>query len=115
MTKKEYTEIEKEKIMEAVEAVSKQYQIGSEALASQIYSQSEYAKLIDCRHEILIQVSAHVIEQDVTGSTVGTKEICQKNYHIPVPENKDHHMYMQGFFNFLEGCMSQSLESQEKE
>jgi hypothetical protein len=115
MSEKEYSDLEKEKILEAVESVSKQYQIGSESLASQIYSQSEHNKLIDCRHEILIQITAHVIEQDVTGSTVGTKEICQKNYHIPVPENKDHHVYLQGFFNFLEGCMNQSIQSQEKE
>lgn len=115
MEKKEFSDLEKEKIMEAVESVAKQYQIGSESLASQIYAQSENAKLIDCRHEILIQITAHILEQDITGSTVGTKEICQKNYHIPVPEDKDHNIYLQGFFNFLEGCMSRSIESQEKE
>lgn len=115
MTKKEYSDLEKEKIIEAFEAIKKQYKIGSESLASDIYMDSDGAKLIDCRHEILIKVTAHVIEQDVAGTTVGTKEICQKNYHIPVPESKDHNIYLSGFFDFLEGCMSQSAESQIKE
>ncbi len=115
MTKQEYSDLEKEKILEAIEGIKKQYKIGSESLASEMYMDSDVAKLIDCRHEILIKVTAHVIEQDVSGTTVGTKEICQKNYHIPVPENKDHNVYLAGFFDFLEGCMSQSAESQEKE
>jgi hypothetical protein len=115
MTKQEHSDIEKEKIIEAVEAIKKQYNIGSESLASDIYMDSEAAKLIDCRHEILIKVTAHVIEQDAIGNTVGTKEVCQKNYHIPVPEHKDHNVYLSGFFDFLEGCMSQSVESQTEE
>lgn len=115
MTKQEYSDVEKEKIIEAVEAVKKQYSIGSESLASEIYMDSESIKLIDCRHEILIKVTAHTIEQDAIGNTVGTKEVCQKNYHIPVPENKDHNIYLSGFFDFLEGCMGKSAESQTEE
>jgi hypothetical protein len=59
-------------------------------------------KLISCRHEIIFDIIANVLEENDLGETVGTKEICVKKYHIPVPSNKDYNEYMQVFFSYLE-------------
>jgi hypothetical protein len=115
MTDKQFTEEEKQKILDSISAIGKQFGAGTESLASQIYMDAETTKLIDCRHEILIKVTAHVLEQDMQGTTIGTKEICQKNYHIPVPEYKNHHEYLDGFFNTLENCMQTSAQEADKE
>jgi hypothetical protein len=50
-----------------------------------------------------------------TGNLIGAKEISKKNYHIPVPSNKKYEDYLHGFFNFLENCMSSSLEKVEEQ
>jgi len=59
-------------------------------------------KLISCRHEIIFDITANVLEENDLGEPVGTKEICVKKYHIPVPSNKDYNEYMQVFFSYLE-------------
>ncbi len=97
---------DKEAIEKTLEAVQQQY--GNLDLHNQIQLQN--SKLIDCRHEIVIGLTATIYEQDETGNTSGAKEICQKNYHIPVPANKDYHEYLSGFFGFLENCMATSVE-----
>lgn len=95
---------DKEKIDSFVQNLAKQY--NSETLADEI--SQEYEKIIDCRHEIVISVTARVLEQNDTGEHVGTKEICKQNYHIPVPALIDYHIYMKGFFDKLEKCIAQS-------
>ena len=67
-------------------------------------------KLIDCRHEIIMAITAYVYAQDDSGQDVAAEEICRKNFHIPVPANKDYHDYMKNFFMFLETCLSSSIE-----
>jgi hypothetical protein len=106
----EIPEEKKKKMMEALDAIKNQY--SSADLANMI--KMDHEKLIECRHEIVISVLANVMEEDDTGQTVGSKEICKKNYHIPVPPNKDYQEYLSGFFNFLEGCMSSSVEQVEQ-
>ena len=59
-------------------------------------------KLIDCAHEIVFSINAHVLAQNEKGELTGTKEICVKNYHIPVPIDKDYNSYMKTFFDYLE-------------
>jgi hypothetical protein len=71
----------------------------------------EDKKLIACRHEIVIDVIANVMEEDDTGEQIGTKHICKQNYRIPVPSNKDYNLFMKAFFNHLEKSMSQSYEN----
>lgn len=67
-------------------------------------------KLISCKHEIVFNIRARVLEEDDTGQTVGTKSICVKNYHIPVPSDKDYDIYMKTFFDHLEKCISASAK-----
>ena len=108
---REISEEDKIKLLEAIEAIQNQH--ASSSLSDNINMSSN--KLIDCRHEIVIQVVAKVLEEDETGMTIGAKEICQKNYHIPVPANRDYNEYMKGFFNFLENCMSTSATNLEED
>lgn len=59
-------------------------------------------KLIQCAHEIIFNITAHVMSEDEKGEITNSVEICTKNYHIPVPFNKDYKSYMNIFFNHLE-------------
>lgn len=99
-------ELNKQKIMEILDAVRSQ---SSDHDLGHLIA-SDHAKLIECRHEILISVMANIMEEDDTGQLVGSKEICKKNYHIPVPSDKDYNHYLKGFFDFLEGCMKNSID-----
>lgn len=103
-------EDEKNNILEALEAIKKQFS-GPELSE---YLAKDNAKLIECRHEIIISVMASVLEEDEMGNTVGAKEVSKQNYHIPVPSNQDYNEYLKGFFDFLEGCLSSSAEKMEQ-
>lgn len=92
---------EKRAIDTALEGILKQYSLANEI-------SQEYEKLLECRHEIIITVTAKVLEQDETGNPVGMTEICKQNYHIPVPQNKHYHEYMAGFFERLQTCIMTS-------
>jgi hypothetical protein len=59
-------------------------------------------KLIDCPHEIIFTINAKVLAQNEKGELIDTREICIKNYHIPVPIDKDYKNYMGIFFKYLE-------------
>lgn len=109
--KPEINDQDKQKILDALDAIKQQHDTSS--LSDSIGVSSE--KLIDCKHEIIIQVVARVLEEDDVGKTVGAKEICQKNYHIPVPSNRDYNEYTKGFFDFLENCMSTSAKNLEED
>lgn len=101
MDNQNISEEEKKVIDSALDSIMKQYSLANEI-------SQEHEKLLDCRHEIIITVTAKVLEQDEVGNPVGTKEICKQNYHIPVPQNKDYHEYMGGFFNRLQRCIMTS-------
>jgi hypothetical protein len=98
------SEEEKKNIHDALDGVLKQYSLSNEI-------SQEYEKLLECRHEIVITLTAKVLEQDDTGDTTGVKEICKQNYHIPVPQNKNYHEYMAGFFDRLQKCIMVSDQS----
>lgn len=68
-------------------------------------------KLILCNHEIVFNITAHVLEENLKGEIVGSKEICAKDYHIPVPFDKDYHNYMNIFFNRLEECIIHGVDN----
>lgn len=95
------SEEEKKAIDTALDSILKQYSLSNEI-------SQEYEKLLDCRHEIVITVTAKILEQDDTGNPVGIKEICKQNYHIPVPQQKNYHEYMAGFFERLQTCIMSS-------
>jgi hypothetical protein len=67
-------------------------------------------KLIGCPHEIVFKVTANVLEENKDGELVSSKEICTKNYHIPVPADKDYKEYMNIFFDFLENGLASSAD-----
>lgn len=97
-------DLDKEKIHSIIDDITKQY--NTYPLSNEI--SQEHDKLLDCRHEIVIALTARVLEQNDTGEHIGTKEICKQNYHIPVPAFKDYHAYMKGFFDKLEKCITTS-------
>lgn len=68
-------------------------------------------KILICPHEIVITVIANVLEENEKGETIGSKDICQKNYHIPVPATHDYNEYMNAFFSHLENCIEQSAKN----
>ena len=67
-------------------------------------------KLISCRHEIIFNINARVIEEDEVGKPIATTRVATQNYHIPVPSDKDYNIYMNAFFEHLEKCLSQSAQ-----
>lgn len=95
---------EKNLLDSTIENIMKQYSLANEI-------SQEYEKLLECRHEIIITVTAKVLEQNESGDAVGMKEICKQNYHIPVPQNKNYHEYMEGFFHHLQKCIVTSDKS----
>lgn len=105
------SESEKDKIHSIINDITDQYT--NYHLANEI--SQEYDKLLDCRHEIVISVTARVLEQNETSEHIGTKEICKQNYHIPVPALKNYHVYMKGFFDRLEKCIATSDQETTKE
>ena len=72
-------------------------------------------KLIDCPHEIIFTITAQALSQNEKGEIVGTKEICVKNYHIPVPIDKDYNHYMSVFFDHLEKKIIESIDDSNQE
>lgn len=65
-------------------------------------------KLTICPHEIVFSVMASVMEENEKGETIGCKEVCQKNYHIPIPPQNDYNIYMEAFFEHISECIQQS-------
>lgn len=106
---KELSDQDIEKIAEALSGIRSQF-AGSELSE---FIKTDNQKLIECRHEIVIDVVAQVYEENETGETIASKEISKKSYHIPVPSNKDYKEYLIGFFNFLENCMLKSIQENE--
>lgn len=72
-------------------------------------------KLLKCAHEIIFTITAKVMEENAKGEIVGDKEICVKNYHIPVPIDKEYKDYMNTFFDYLESKIIQGIDHTNKE
>jgi hypothetical protein len=68
-------------------------------------------KLIECAHEIIFNITAHVMAEDEKGEITSSVEICTKNYHIPVPFNKDYKSYMSVFFDHLENSIISTISN----
>jgi hypothetical protein len=67
-------------------------------------------KKISCKHEIVFNITASVINENDEGEDAGYEEICTKHYHIPVKEGADYKEFMDAFFGFLEGCLASSAQ-----
>jgi hypothetical protein len=73
--------------------------------------QEEAAKsAISCQHEIVFKITADVLSQNHKGEIVNTVEICQKNFHIPVPIDADYKPYMHTFFKYLESNIIKTID-----
>jgi hypothetical protein len=64
--------------------------------------EKEPEKIFDCAHEIIFNITANAMTLNEKQETTGTREICNKMYHIPVPIDKDYKEYMNAFFSYLE-------------
>lgn len=82
-----------------------------EQYSKDIPSMERPNKLLICPHEIVITVIANVLEENDKGELIGSKEICRKDYHIPVPPKHDYNAYMSAFFSHLENCISSSAKN----
>ena len=71
-------------------------------------------KLIQCSHEIVFSVNASVLMENEKGELTDTKEVCSKNFHIPVPINKDYQIFMKTFFDHIENCLITSTQESTK-
>ena len=69
------------------------------------------SKLIDCAHEIVFTITAEALSQNEKGEITGSKDICVKNFHIPVPIDKDYNHYMHVFFDYLEKKIIDSIDN----
>lgn len=69
-----------------------------------------HQKKIDCMYELVFNITAHMMKQDDDGKDMSCEQVCGKNYHIPVKEGSDPTIFMNTFFQFLEGCLSQSAK-----
>lgn len=94
------------------EMLNKLYELYDDSLASSQKEElkGESKKLIECAHEIVFKVTANVLEENKEGQLVSSKEICTKDYHIPVPADKDYKEYMTIFFDFLENGLAASAD-----
>jgi hypothetical protein len=70
----------------------------------------ETTKLISCPHEIIFTINANVVEENEEGETKGSKELCVRTYHIPVPTDVDYTEYMNSFFAFFEDLLLQTID-----
>ena len=71
-------------------------------------------KLIQCSHEIIFSINASVLMENEKGELIDTKEVCSKNFHIPVPINKDYQIFMKTFFDHIENCLTTSTQESMK-
>ena len=94
------------------EMLNKLYELYDDSLAVEQKEElnGENKKLIECPHEIIFKVTANVLEENKDGQLVSSKEICTKDYHIPVPADKDYKEYMNIFFEFLENGLASSAD-----
>lgn len=104
---------------EAIDILNKLYDtIGEEAYSKESIRDeldNSSKKLISCPHEIVFKITANVLEENEKGELIRSKEICTKNYHIPVPIDQDYNVYMKTFFTFLEGCLEKSINHSEEQ
>ena len=78
------------------------------------YEFENHKKLIKCSHEIVFSINASVLEENEKGELISTKEVCSKNFHIPVPIDKDYEIFMKTFFDYIENCLVTGIQESSK-
>lgn len=71
----------------------------------------EPEKLSNATHEIVFNITANVLEENEKGEKLGSKHICTKYYHIPVPLDGDYKVFMEAFFKFLESSLASAASN----
>jgi hypothetical protein len=78
------------------------------------YEFEDNKKLISCAHEIVFSINASVLMENEKGELTGTREVCSKNFHIPVPIDKDYEIFMKTFFDYIENCLINGIQESSK-
>jgi hypothetical protein len=94
-----------ENINELAKAIYKNFEQLNQSQYEDIIDYTHTKKLTNSPHEIIFEITANVMEENNKGEIIGTKEICTKKYHIPVPIDKDYDIYMKTFFQHIEDCL----------
>lgn len=81
---------------------------------NQDYELDSNKKLIQCSHEIVFSINASVLMENEKGELTGTREVCSKNFHIPVPIDKDYEVFMKTFFDYIENCLINGIQESSK-
>lgn len=78
---------------------------------------SQYAELFEgkqkkiaCPYELVFNISAYLMEENESGEDMSSKQVCGKNYHIPVKDGADPQIFMDAFFSYLENCLTESAK-----
>jgi hypothetical protein len=67
-------------------------------------------KKISCPHELVFNITAHLMKENEHGKDMSCEQVCGKNFHIPVKDGADPTMFMNTFFKFLENCLAESAK-----
>jgi hypothetical protein len=93
-------DIDQLKIMS--DAIYKNFEQLNQLQYQEIMDYTEHKKLTNAPHEILFDITATVMEENEKGEVVGTKELCTKQFHIPVPVDQKYEIFMKTFFMHIE-------------
>jgi hypothetical protein len=61
-------------------------------------------------HEIRVSMTIEISEVDEKGYLKETKEMIKKNYHIPVPAQKDYNTYVQKFTSRFQQKLTETCQ-----
>ncbi|NBW09732.1 MAG: hypothetical protein EBR82_17085 [Caulobacteraceae bacterium] len=84
------------------DAIYKNFEQLAKLQYEDIVNYSQPKKLTGAPHEILFDVTATVMEENEKGEIIGTKELCNQQYHIPVPIDQNYEIFMRTFFMYIE-------------
>ena len=84
------------------DAIYKNFEQLNQLQYQEIMDHTEKKKLTNSPHEIIFDVTATVMEENDKGEMIGTKELCTKQFHIPVPVDQKYEIFMQTFFMHIE-------------
>lgn len=90
---------------EISKAIYENFQQLTNSQYQDIVDYTNLKKVTNSPHEIIFEITANVMEENSKGELIGTKEVCTKKYHIPVPIDKDYDVYMKTFFMHIEACL----------
>lgn len=72
-------------------------------------------KLIDSPHEIVFSVEANILEQNSNHENIGSRLLHKRNFHMPVPAQKDPEEYMEAFLKHFETALVESAKQMKED